>query len=218
MCLQFSPGRRQASQQIPQQRHSLPYVSRRNNEKAPGQPRPTRCFLQKWRRRWDSNPRAVSPATRFRVELVMTASIRLRMIFPTSAPRIWGELMGRTKEFSKWAKPGRPCNDWVCEAHTSKMQKWFRVSPVMTTSIPLRILGYYSSILGKNQVLMGPGHGFYREWIDKPSWEYYYYYSAQSAREKGEPLWSIQLHLCRIHCCGYWSRKNTTLCGISSTP
>ena len=93
--------------------------------------------------------------------------------------------MGRTKGFSKWTKPGRPCNDWVCEAHTSKMQKWFRVSPVMTTSIPLRILGYYSSILGKNQVLMGPGHGFYREWIDKPSWEYYYYYSAQSAREKG---------------------------------
>ena len=30
--------------------------------------------------------------------------------------------MGRTKGFSKWAKPGRPCNYWVCEADTSKMQ------------------------------------------------------------------------------------------------
>ena len=163
MCLQFSPpfspGRRQASQQIPQQRHSLPYVSRRNNEKAPGQPRPTRRFSQKWRRRWDSNPRAVSPATRFRVELVMTASIRLRMIFPTSAPRIWGELMGRTKGFSKRAKPGRPCNDRVCEAHTSKMQTWFRVELVMTASIRLRMI-YPTSAPRIWGELMGRTKGF----------------------------------------------------------
>ncbi len=33
-----------------------------------------------WRRRWDSNPRTVLPITRFRVEAVMTTSIRLRMI------------------------------------------------------------------------------------------------------------------------------------------
>ena len=163
MCLQFSPpfspGRRQASQQIPQQRHSLPYISRRNNEKAPGQPRPTRRSSQKWRRRWDSNPRAVLPTTRFRVELVMTASIRLRMIFPTSVPRIWGELMGRTKGFSKWAKPGRPCNDWVCEAHASKMQKWFRVELVMTASIRLRMI-YPTSAPRIWGELMGRTKGF----------------------------------------------------------
>ena len=32
-----------------------------------------------WRRRWDSNPRGVLPPTRFRVELVMTTSILLRI-------------------------------------------------------------------------------------------------------------------------------------------
>ena len=34
-----------------------------------------------WRRVRDSNPRAISLATRFRVELVMTTSITLRVIF-----------------------------------------------------------------------------------------------------------------------------------------
>ena len=159
-------------------------------------------------------PNAKMVSSRARYDRFDTSPYDISNISPENLGRTDGE----NKGIFKMAKPGRPCNDWVCETHTSKMQKWFRVSPVMTTSIPLRILGYYSSILGKNQVLMGPGHGFYREWIDKPSWEYYYYYSAQSAREKGEPLWSIQLHLCRIHCCGCWSRKNTTLCGISSTP
>ena len=38
---------------------------------------------QLWRSGWDSNPRAVSPATRFRVELVMTTSIPLQKISVT---------------------------------------------------------------------------------------------------------------------------------------
>ena len=36
-------------------------------------------WLLFWRRRWDSNPRGVLPPTRFRVELVMTTSILLRI-------------------------------------------------------------------------------------------------------------------------------------------
>ena len=42
--------------------------------------------------------------TWFRVELVMTASIRLRMIFPTSAPRIWGETDGGEQRIFKMGK------------------------------------------------------------------------------------------------------------------
>ena len=41
-----------------------------------------------WRRRWDSNPRGVLPPTRFRVELVMTTSILLR-IAPVSQALIY---------------------------------------------------------------------------------------------------------------------------------
>ena len=60
--------------------------------------------LFRWRRVRDSNPRAISLATRFRVELVMTTSITLRVYFnPIFSPKnhsknFWGEKQGRKQK------------------------------------------------------------------------------------------------------------------------
>ena len=51
-------------------------------------------WLLFWRRRWDSNPRGVLPPTRFRVELVMTTSILLR-IAPVSQALIYSIMQWR---------------------------------------------------------------------------------------------------------------------------
>ena len=57
---------------VSKSRLSNPTFGAKNNSHPNG-------WLLFWRRRWDSNPRGVLPPTRFRVELVMTTSILLRI-------------------------------------------------------------------------------------------------------------------------------------------
>ena len=66
---------------VSKSRLSNPTFGAKNNSHPNG-------WLLFWRRRWDSNPRGVLPPTRFRVELVMTTSILLR-IAPVSQALIY---------------------------------------------------------------------------------------------------------------------------------
>ena len=130
-----------------------------------------------WRKRWDSNPRAladncISSAARynhfdtlpcinihflelitwFRVRAVMTTSIPLQGYFyPDFRPVNWRENQERKQEVLTFSRPGKPWKIRISARGCSKSPGRFRVSPVMTTSIRLRIyLNISASENGEN--------------------------------------------------------------------
>ena len=125
-----------------------------------------------WRSGWDSNPRYRCRYTWFRVRAVITTSIPLRIYlkaFSSFLPVEW-LWMEPEKSPEKGEKTRRerqkilnceslksPYKSRVPRRWGTEWRFWFRVSPVMTTSIPLRIADaaklrrYYNSRQGKNQ-------------------------------------------------------------------
>ena len=95
-----------------------------------------------WRRVRDSNPRAISLATRFRGELVMTTSITLRVFsklqfsqFKNDLERTTGENRKKYSILMFW----NPDESRVLCGRNRLSYGEFRVRPVMTTSILLQI-------------------------------------------------------------------------------
>ena len=109
-----------------------------------------------WRSGWDSNPRAVLSAKRFRVVLVMTPSIPLHIFFRQKAlqnsRKFWRELAERTTKIFKFEPTKNLGKTRKTLIQNAQYAEGFRVSPVMTASIPLHSERcYYSRVTAENQ-------------------------------------------------------------------
>ena len=114
-------------------------------------------FQSNWRRRWDSNPRTVARqliSSQSRYDHFDTSPCMFTWFSAPNAPferKNFGvELQGRTAKYSVIRTREKPYTVRVLRGWNDQMPAWFRVSPVMTTSIPLRIytprfLSFWSS-------------------------------------------------------------------------
>ena len=128
--------------------HSFePILSKRAKKKSPENPLVYWTF---WRRVRDSNPRFLLGTQHFECCTFDHSDNSPCMLFRISSKNFWKELTERTTKYSIFEPEKTPDFTGFLSGANSLHYKKFRVSPVMTTSIPLRI--FNSCIGGKHSV------------------------------------------------------------------
>ena len=117
--------------------HSFePILSKRAKKKSPENPLVYWTF---WRRVRDSNPRFLLGTQHFECCTFDHSDNSPCMLFRISSENFWKELTERTTKYSIFEPEKTPDFTGFFSGGNSQLYKKFRVSPVMTTSIPLRI-------------------------------------------------------------------------------
>ena len=107
-------------------------------------------WIFRWRRVWDSNPRAladnrISSAARYD-HFDNSPSMFIRRFSPpfSDRKRLWKELTERTANLFNFRTVENPHGYKVFGGRNGQLPARFRVSPVMTASIPLHIRHCYT--------------------------------------------------------------------------
>ena len=109
-------------------------------------------WIFRWRRVWDSNPRAladnrISSAARYDHFDNSPSMFSRRFPLPFSdRKRLWKELTERTANIFNFRTGQNPHGYKVFGGRNEQLPTGFRVSPVMTTSIPLRVFIFTSAL------------------------------------------------------------------------
>ena len=113
-----------------------PILSKRAKKKSPAN---LLVYWTFWRRVRDSNPRFLLGTQHFECCTFDHSDNSPCMLFRISSENFWKELTERTTKYSIFEPEKTPDFTGFLSGANSQLYKKFRVSPVMTTSIPLHV-------------------------------------------------------------------------------